>query len=169
MIQADPEDFANLGLQSGQELSPDSGWALNPVAIHLDLVDFANLRLQPDQEAQADAGRQLGPDPIHSEVNDTVTRGIPPVRALKLARLDSLFLEMDDTPATTFPYREALDDIRAKRLPPTRPELDDDDATGWKLAPFYGLLLVFLIATAFSREGILRVFQRDTSRQPPNP
>jgi len=54
-------------------------------------------------------------------------------------------------------------------LPPTSPELDDDDATGWKLVPFYGLALVFLIVIVFSRQGILRMFQRDPFRQPRNP
>jgi hypothetical protein len=168
-IHSDLDDVVALGLQSGQELQADRGWALNPVTIHLDLEDFANLRLQPDQELQDDGGRKLSPDTIHAELDDTVTRGLPPVLALNLARLDAVFLETDDTPATTFSHREALDDIRAKMLPPTSPELDDDDATGWKLVPFYGLLLVFLIAIVFSRQGILRVFQRDTFRQPPNP
>jgi hypothetical protein len=169
MIHLGPEDFANPGLQSGQELQADSGWALNPVTIHLDLEDFANLRLQPDQDLQADGGRKLSPDTIHSELDDTVTRGLQPVPSLNLARLDAIFLETDDTPATTFSHREALDDIRAKMSPPTSPALDDDDATGWKLVPFYGLLLIFLIAIVFSRQGILRVLQRDTFRQPPNP
>jgi hypothetical protein len=113
MIQLDP-DFATLGLQSGQELQADGGWALNPVTIHLNLEDLANLRLQPDQELQDDGGRKLSPDTIHSELDDTVTRGLPPVLALKLARLDAIFLETDDTPATTFSHREALDDIRQR-------------------------------------------------------
>jgi hypothetical protein len=160
MIHSDPED-ATLGLQSGQELQADSGWASNPVTIHLDLENFATQRLQPDQELQAGGGRTLS--------LDTVTRGLPSIRALNLARLDTLFLEQDDTPATTFPQRDALDNISAKTPPPTRPELADDDATGWKLVPFYGLLLVFLIPILFSRQGILRMFQRDTFRQPPNP
>jgi hypothetical protein len=156
-------------LPPNQELQADRSVTLNAETIHLDLEDFANLRLQPDQELQDDGGRKLSPDTIHSELDDTVTRGLPPVLALNLARLDAIFLETDDTPATTFSHREALDDIRAKMLPPTSPELDDDDATGWKLVPFYGLLLVSLIAIVFSRQGILRVFQRDTFRQPPNP
>jgi hypothetical protein len=167
-IHSDLEDFANLGPQSGQEPEADSGWTLNPVTIHLDLENFANLRLQPDQELLADAGWNLSPDTIHSEVDDTLTRGLPRVLALNLARLDRIFLETDDTPATTFPNREALDDVRAKTLPPTSPELDDDDATGWKLFPFYGLVLV-LIAMVFSCQGILRMFKRDTFRQPTNP
>jgi hypothetical protein len=168
-IHLGPNDFATLGLQFGQELQADSVRALNPVTIHLDLENFATLRLQPDRELQADGGRKLSPATIHSEVEDTVTRGLPPVLWLNLARLDSKFLETDDTPATTLPHREALDDIRAKVLPPTSPELDDDDATGWKLVPFYGLVLVFSIAIVFSRHGILRMFQRDTFKQPPNP
>jgi hypothetical protein len=170
MIQSDPEDFPTLGLQSGQELQADSGWVLNPVTFHLNLEDFASLRLQPDQELQDDGGRRLSPDTIHSELlHGTVARRPPPIRALNLARLDAMFLEADDTPATTFSHREAIDDIGAKMLPPTSPKLDDDDATGWKLVPFYGLLLVFLIAKVFSRQGIFRVFQRDRFTQPPNP
>ena len=168
-IHSDLDDVVALGPQPNQEPNLDRGRTLNPVTIHLDLEDFANLRLQPDQELQDDGGRKLSPDTIHSELDDTVTRGLPPVLALNLARLDAVFLETDDTPATTFSHRDALDDIRAKMLPPTSLELDDDDATGWKLVPFYGLLLVFLIAIVFSRQGILRVFQRDTFRQPPNP
>jgi hypothetical protein len=168
-IHSGLDDVVALGLHSNQEPNLGRGWALNPVTIHLDLEDFANLRLQPDQELQDDGGRKLSADTIHSELDDTVTRGLPPVLALNRARLDAIFLETDDTPATTFSHREALDDIRAKMLPLTSPELDDDDATGWKLVPFYGLLLVFLIAIVFSRQGILRVFQRDTFRQPPNP
>jgi hypothetical protein len=168
-IHSDLDDVVALELHSNQEPNLDRGWALNPVTIHLDLEDFANLRLQPDPELQDDGRRKLSPDTIHSELDGTTTRGLPPVLALKPARLDAIFLETDDTPATTFSHRDALDDIRAKMLPPTSPELDDDDATGWKLVPFYGLLLFFLIAIAFSRQGILRVFQRDTFRQPPNP
>lgn len=168
-IHSGLEDPVSLALQSSQEPQADSGWALNLEPIHLDLEDFANLRLQPDKELQDDGGRKLSPDTIHSGLDGTVTRGLPPILALKLARLDAIFLETDDTPATTFSHRGALDDIGAKMLPPTSPELDDDDATGWKLVPFYGLLLVFLIAIVFSRQGILRVFQRNTFRQPPNP
>ena len=155
-------------LPPNQELQADRSVTLNPETIHSDPEDFANLRLQPDQEFQDDGGRKLSPDTIHTELDNTVTRGLPPVLALKLARLDASFLETDDTPATTFSHREALDDTRAM-LPPTSPELGDSDATGWKLVPFYGLLLVFLIAIAFSRQGIFRVFQRDTFRQPPIP
>ncbi len=168
-IHSGLEDPMSLALQSSQGLQADSGWALNLEPIHLDLGDLVTLRPQLDQEPQADRGRKLNPDTLHSELDDTVTRGLPPVLALKLARLDAIFLETDDTPATTFSHREALDDIRAKTLPPTSPELDDDDATGWKLVPFYGLALVFLIVIVFSRQGILRMFQRDPFRQPRNP
>jgi hypothetical protein len=37
------------------------------------------------------------------------------------------------------------------------------------LVPFFGLVLVFLITKAPPRQGILRVFQRDTIRRPPHP
>jgi hypothetical protein len=165
-IHSDLNDVVALGPHSNQEPNLDRGRTSNLEMIHLDPEDFANLRLQPDHELQDDGGRKLSPDTIHSELDDTVTRGL---LAPNLARLDANFLETDDTPATTFSHREALDDIRAKMLPPTSPELDDDDATGWKLVPFYSLLLIFSIAIVFSRQGIPRVFQRDTFRQPPNP
>jgi hypothetical protein len=168
-IHSGLDDVVALGLHPNQEPNLDHGRTLNLEMIHLDLEDFANLRLQLDQELQDDGGRKLSPDKIHSELDNTLTRGLPPVLALKLARLDAIFLETDDNPATTFSHREAVDDIGAKRLPPTSPELDDDDATGRELIPFYGLLFFFLIAVVFSRQGILRVFQRDTFRQPPNP
>jgi hypothetical protein len=54
-------------------------------------------------------------------------------------------------------------------LPPTNPELDDDDVIGWRLVPFFSLVVVFLVTKAFSRQGILRVSRRDGIRQPPNP
>ena len=38
-----------------------------------------------------------------------------------------------------------------------------------EVGPFFGLVLVFLVTKAFSRQGILRVFRRDAIRQPPNP
>ena len=168
-IHSDPDDVVALGPQPNQEPNLDRGRTLNLEPIHSGLEDPVSLALQSSQEPQADRGRKLNPDTLHSELDDTVTRGLPPVLALKLARLDAIFLETDDTPATTFSHREALDDIRAKTLPPTSPELDDDDATGWKLVPFYGLALVFLIVIVFSRQGILRMFQRDPFRQPRNP
>ena len=167
-IHSDLDDVVALGPHPNQEPNLDRGRTLNPVTIHLDLEDFANLRLPPNQELQADRSVTLNPETIHSELDETVKRGLPPVLALNLARLDAIFLETDDTPATTFSHREALDDIGAMILPPTSPELDDDEATGWKLVPFYGLLLFFLIAI-FSRQGILRVVQRGTFKQPPNP
>jgi hypothetical protein len=175
-IHSDLDDVVALGLHPNQEPNLDRGRTLNLEMIHLDLENFATLGenittlgLQSGQELQADGGRTLSRATIHSEVDDTVKRGLPPVLARNLAHVDSVFLEEDDTPATTFPDREALDDIRVKMLPPTSPVLDDDDATGWKLVPFYGLLLVFLIAIVFSRQGILRMFQWKTFRQPPNP
>jgi hypothetical protein len=162
-IHSGLENFATLGLQSDQQLQADSSWPLNTGTIHLELEDFATLQLQPDQELQTDAGRKLNPEPIHSELG-TLRKGLPHALALNLASLDANFLETDDASARTFPHRDALDDIRAKTLPPTIPELDDDDATGWNLAPFYGLMLVFLLALVFSRQGILRPFPQDASR-----
>ena len=38
-----------------------------------------------------------------------------------------------------------------------------------EVGPFFGLVLVFLVTKAFSRQGILRVFRRVAIRQPPNP
>jgi hypothetical protein len=137
---------------------------LNTDTIHLDVENFASLRLQPDQELQPDAGWKLNPGTMGSG-HDTLTKGLPHALALNLAKLDANFLETDDTSPRTFADRVALEDIRAKTLPPTTtPELDDDDATGWKLAPFYGLVLVFLLSLVFSRQGILRAFPRNAAR-----
>jgi hypothetical protein len=158
------EDPVSLALQSSQEQQADSGWALNLEPIHLDLGDLLTLRLQPDHDLQADRGRKSNPDTIHSELYDTVMRSLRPVFALHLKRLHPIVVNTDETSATTLSDREFLEDMAAKMLPPTSPKLDDDDATGWKLVPFYGLALVFLVATVFLRQDILRVFQRDTFR-----
>ena len=196
-IPSDVDNTVALGLQPSPELESDLGKALSPHtrdsdhdvlttvqadpellgasggmnrdAVHSDLDKIAPETLIPGLELQADNGRALNPATIHLELDDTVTRGLEPILALNLASLHTIVLDMDDTPAAMFPYREEFDDIRAKTLPLTAPELEDDDATGWKLAPFYSVALAFLVAIFFSRQGILREFQRDTFRQPPNP
>src|SRR6267378_1579416 len=94
-IHSDLDVVGALGLHPNQEPNLDRGRTLNPVTIHLDLEDFANLRLQPDQELQDDGGRKLSPHTIHSKLDHTVTRGLPPVLSLNLARLDANFLEAD--------------------------------------------------------------------------
>jgi hypothetical protein len=172
-LQLGPKDFATSELQSGQEPQPASGWNLNTDTIHLDVENFVTLRLEPDQELQADAGWKLNSGTMGSEL-DTLTKGLPHALKLNLAKLEAKVLETDDTSARTFPHRDASDDIRAKTRPPTTtpeldddnatPELDDDDATGWKLAPFYGSVLVFLLFLVFSRQGIPRALPRDPSK-----
>jgi hypothetical protein len=161
------EDVLTM-VQLDPELLADSG-EVNSATIHSDLAEIVLGTLTPGLELQADDGRALNPATIHSELDDTVTRSLEPVLALNLASLHPIVLDMDDTPAALFPHREEFDDIHAKMLSPTGPELDHDDATGWKLAPFYGLALIFLVAIVFSRQGILHVFQRDPFRQPPKP
>jgi hypothetical protein len=183
-VQPDPEAQADLGrapnpatihsedvlttVQPHPEVRADSG-RINSATIHSDLDEILLGTLTPGLELQADNGRALNPATIHSELDDTVTRSLEPVLALNLASFHSIVLDMDDTPAAMFPHREEFDDIRAKMLLLTGPELDDDDATGSKLAPFYGVALVFLVAIVFSRQGIFHVFQRDPFRQPPKP
>ena len=146
-------------LQSGHELQGDSSWASGPDKI-------LALKLQQNQELQADGGWKLNPDTTHSGLDETVTRGLRSALALKLPSLHPGVPDTDDTPVTKFPNRIGLQDWSAL---PTNPELDDDDVLGWRLVPFYGLVLVFLVAKVFSRQGIPRVFQRNTIRQPPNP
>jgi hypothetical protein len=50
--------------------------------------------------------------------------------------------DTDDTPATALPRRWELRDGRAKMLPSTNPELDDDDDK-WKFVPYIGAALLF--------------------------
>jgi hypothetical protein len=54
--------------------------------------------------------------------------------------------DTDYTPATALPPGKELGRDRAKMLPSTNPELNDDDEAnaGWNLAPFFGAALLFL-------------------------
>jgi hypothetical protein len=153
-------------LQPNQKLQADSSRALNPEAIPSDPDGFITQVLQLKRDPQADGGWKLTPDTIHSGLDETVTKGLRSAHALNRRSLYLGEPDADDTPVTKFPNRIGLQDWT---LPPTNPELDDDDVIGWRLVPFFGLVVVFLITKAFSRQGILRVFRRDAIRQPPNP
>jgi hypothetical protein len=153
-------------LQPNQELQADNSWALNPQTIPSDPDGFLPQLLRLNHDPQADGGWKLNPDTIHSGLDENVTRGLRSAPALKRASLRLREPGTDDTPVTKFPNRIGLQDWT---LPPASPELDDDDVIGWRLVPFFGLVLVFLVTKAFSLQGILRFFQRDTIRQPPTP
>jgi hypothetical protein len=134
-------------LQSNQELQAGSSWALNPATIPSDPDGFITQLLQLNRDPQADGGWKLNPDTIHSGFDETVTRGLRSALALNRRSLHLREPDTDDTPVTKFPNRIGLQDWSAL----TSPELDDDDdVIGWRLVPFFGLVLVFLITKAFS-------------------
>ena len=140
-------------LPSRQTPQADRSVTLNP-----SLDNEAAIRLQPNPEWQAYnrqafnpgairsdpdkvAGLQL--DMIHSELDDAVMR-------VKATSMDLPVPDADDSPVRNFPNRIGLQDWTALT---TSPVLDDDHVIGWRLLPFFGLVLVFLITKAFSRQG----------------
>jgi len=153
-------------LQSNQELQAGRSQALNPGTVPGDPDGFITQLLQLNHDPQADGGWKLNPGAIHSGLYETVTRGLRSALALKLQKSHLREPGTNDTPVTKFPSRIGLQDWRPA---PASAELEDDDAIGWRLVPFFGLVLVFLITKSFSRQGILRVFRRDAISQPPDP
>jgi hypothetical protein len=118
-----------IGLQPNQELPAENSQTLNP----------GTIRSDPDEIKTR----------VYSQPDDTVTR-------VKHASMHRGVSDTDDIPVTNFPNRIGLQDWTAL---PASPELDDDDVIGWRLVPFFGLVLVFLVTKTFSRQG-------DTSRVP---
>ena len=118
---------------------------------------------------------------IHSDLDDIVTRGLPSALALNIDRGKSLrpgwqtkvapgtiVPDTVYTPATALPHRCELGDDRAKMLPSTNSELDDDDeATQVEVGSLFRCDAAFLVATVISRQGVICV-PRDTFNQPPN-
>jgi hypothetical protein len=150
----DLDDTMTRGLPPGQELQADRGKALNPDTDVDDIVTGG--LLPPGQELQADRGRALKPD---TDVDDIVTRAKPPGLELNLDRGEPLppgwqtkvapgtiAPDTDESPETAIPAAKEVDNDRAKMLPSTNPELNNDDEAnvGWKLVPFFGAVLFFL-------------------------
>ena len=142
-------------LPPGRELQADRGKALNPDTIHSDLDEIVTLGPPPSQELQADRGMTLNLATVHSDLDDIATRGLTPglelnfnrgkpLPASRLAKVapGTIVPDTDETLATALPHRWDLGDDRAKMLPSTYPELEDDD-DGWRLVPYFGILLVF--------------------------
>jgi hypothetical protein len=163
-IHADPDNIVAIGSQPNQEPNVEGGGTLNLATIHLGLEDLVTPPLQSNQELQPDSGWVLDPKTIHSELDHTVARALSTGLALNRKSLHPIVLNTDETPATKDSDRDLPDDSFPKMLAPTSSELEDDDATGWKLVPLYGPALLFLVATVFSRLGILHVFQQRSSR-----
>jgi hypothetical protein len=143
-------------LPPGRELQADRGKALNPDTIHSDLDEIVTLGLPPSQELQADRGMTLNLATVHSDLDDIATRGLTPGlelnfnrgKPLPASRLTkvapgAVVPDTDETLATALPHRWDLGDDRAKMLPSTNPELEDDDE-GWRLVPYFGTVLLFL-------------------------
>jgi hypothetical protein len=149
-VHSDLDDIVTLGLPPGQKLQADSGaGALNPETIHSDLDNIVPLGLPPGQELQPDRGMTLNIETVHSDLDDIAPIGLTRDLELNLDRGKSLpagwqtiVPDTGDTPATALPNRWELGDDRAKMLPSTNPELEDDD-DGWRLVPYFGILLVF--------------------------
>ena len=147
-----------MGLQPNQELRAESSQTLNSGTIALGPGDFLTHLPQLSHDPQADSSQALNPgtirsDPdeiialqlhmIHSALDDTVTR-------VKHASMHRGLSDTDDTAVIKFPNLIGLQDWTALS---TSPVLDDDDVIGWRLVPFFGLVLVFLVTKAFSRQG----------------
>ena len=159
-IHADPGSVVTIGSRPNQEPNVEGGETLNLATIHLGLEDLVTPPLQSNQELQPDSGWVLDPKTIHSELDHTLARALSTGLALNRKSLPPpIVLNTDETPATKYSDRDLLYDISPRILDPTSSELEDDDATGWKLVPLYGVALLFLVATVFSRLGILHVFQ----------
>jgi hypothetical protein len=159
-IHADPDNVVAIGSHPNQEPNVEGGGTLNLATIHLGLEDLVTPPLQSNQELQPDSGWVLDLKTIHSELDHTVARALSTGLALNQKSLPPpIVLNTVETPATKYSDRDLLYDISPKISDPTSSELEDDDATGWKLVPLYGVALLFLVATVFSRLGILHVFQ----------
>src|SRR5271165_36127 len=143
-------------LPPGRELEADRGKALNPDTIHSDLDNIVTLGPPPSLELQADRGMTLNLATVHSDLDDIATRGLTPglelnfnrgkpLPASRLAKVapGTIVPDTDETLATALPHRWDLGDDRAKVLPSTNPELEDDD-DGWRLVPYFGTVLLFL-------------------------
>jgi hypothetical protein len=112
----------------------------------------------PGRELQADRGWALNLKTFHSDLDDIATKGLTPGLELDLLRGKSLSVNLqakvapgtivpdtDETPATADSHLWKLVDDRAKMLPSTKPDLDDDEEgnLGWKLVPYFGAALLF--------------------------
>jgi hypothetical protein len=159
-----------IGLQPNQELRAESSQTLNPGTIALGPGDFLTQLLQLSHDPQSDSSQVLNPgtirsDPdeikttIYTELDDTVTR-------VKHASMHRGVSDTDDTAVTKFPNLIGLQDWTALS---TSPVLDDDDVIGWRLVPFLGLVLVFFVTKAFSRQGDTSCVPADMIRQLSNP
>jgi hypothetical protein len=155
-IHSDLDNIVTLGLPPSQELQADPGGALNSETIRSDLDNFVTLGLPPSQELLVDRGMTLNLETIDSTPDDIVSRGLPLGLELNLHRGKSLPAswqkvapgtiepDTDDTPATAHSRPWELVDDRPKMLPTTNPDPDDDDEgnLGWKLVPYFGVVLL---------------------------
>jgi hypothetical protein len=129
----------------GLKLQADPSGELNPETIDSGLDGIVLRNPAPDLELQADRGRALYLATIHSDLDDTLTRGLPPLLVLNLHPVEpppaSWLAEVDSG---------IIGKYRSKKLSSTNDELYDDDTnTGWKLVPFYGVAMLFLLRECF--------------------
>jgi hypothetical protein len=149
-IRSDLNEVLSLRLQPGPELQADRSGALDPNTIHSSLDGIVIRNLTPGLQLQADRGRALNPAAIHKNVDDSLTRGLPPLLVVNLDTVET-------PPASWLAEVDSglIGKYRSKKLSSTNDELYDDDEanTGWKLVPFYGVAMLFLLRQCFSRQG----------------
>jgi hypothetical protein len=155
-LDPSPDNNVAVGVQPNQELRGESGQTLNPGAIALG--PFLTQLLQLSHDPQADSSQALNPGTIRSDADQIIALRLhmihsefdDTVRRVKRASMDLTAPDADDGPVRKFPNLIGLQDWTAAI---TSPELDDDGVIGWRLVPFFGLVLVFLLTKAFSRQG----------------
>jgi hypothetical protein len=111
------------------------------------------LGLPSSQTLQTDRGMILTPETIHLDSDDLVTKGPEASFELNLNRGKSLaswqnqphfandIPDIEDTPVINR-RGWALGVDRAKMLPPSNPQVEDDE-DGWMVLPYFGAALLF--------------------------
>jgi hypothetical protein len=148
-IQSNLADIVTLGLPPGREQLADRGMTLNIETIRSELDDIVTRELQLGQELQADRGKAFNLETIDSNPDDILELNLHRSKSLlanwqaKVAP-GTIVPGTDETPATGHSHLWEFEDDRAKMLPSTNPDRDDDDEgnLGWKLVPYFGVVLL---------------------------